>query len=73
NQAMHAGASQKVFAAQEALIAARNDLDLAADEGATPLFMATQEGHSGAVQALIDAGADLNLAVEDGPGATQLL
>ncbi len=39
---------------------ARADLNQSTDDGATPLYMASQHGHAEAVEILIQAGADLN-------------
>ena len=40
------------------------------NDGATPLFVAAQQGHDAVVRALLDAGADKDLA--DNDGATPL-
>jgi NLR family CARD domain-containing protein 3 len=36
------------------------------DGGSTPLFIAAEEGHEAVVRALIDLGADINKARDDG-------
>ena len=41
------------------------------DNGATPLFAASQEGHTKVVEMLLGAGADVNKATTD-TGATPL-
>ena len=45
-----------------ALIEAGADVNKAMDDGATPLYVAAQEGHEAVVRALIEAGADVNKA-----------
>ena len=39
---------------------------MARDNGATPLFVAAQNGHETMVRALIEMGADVNKAMDDG-------
>eukprot|EP00740_Mantoniella_antarctica_P021007 CAMPEP_0198679328 /NCGR_PEP_ID=MMETSP1468-20131203/2517_1 /TAXON_ID=1461545 /ORGANISM="Mantoniella sp, Strain CCMP1436" /LENGTH=69 /DNA_ID=CAMNT_0044417869 /DNA_START=14 /DNA_END=220 /DNA_ORIENTATION=+ len=39
---------------------------MAADNGVTPLQMATQNGHLTVVKVLLEAGADANKALNDG-------
>ena len=36
------------------------------DDGATPLYVASQEGHTDVVAAFVSAGADVNQARDDG-------
>jgi hypothetical protein len=38
------------------------DIDKAADDGATPLIMASQEGHGEVVSVLLEQGADIDKA-----------
>lgn len=42
-----------------------NVLNVCAADGASPLYLAAQEGHSDCVQLLIDNGASANLATKD--------
>ncbi len=46
------------------LIKAGADLNQAGDDGATPLFMASQNGHAEVVEILVKAGADLNQGLD---------
>merc|ERR1711998_612993 len=48
------------FEVVQALIQAGADKDLAQEQGATPLFIATEKGHAEVVNELISAGADLD-------------
>jgi cytohesin len=41
-------------------------VDQASNGGATPLFIAAQQGHEAVVRALIEAGADVNKATDNG-------
>jgi len=41
-------------------------VNMARDNGATPLFVAAQNGHETMVRALIEMGADVNKAMDDG-------
>jgi ankyrin repeat protein len=47
------------------------DVNLAAADGATPLLIASRNGHTEIVKLLLESGADVNLAVAD--GATPLI
>ena len=49
-----------------ALIEAGADVNKASDDGTTPLYVSTQEGHDAVVRVLIVAGADINKAIENG-------
>jgi ankyrin repeat protein len=49
-----------------ALLHAGADVDKAMDNGATPLYMASQNKHLPVVQALLQGGADVNEAMDDG-------
>ena len=49
-----------------ALIEAGADVNKAMDNGATPLYMAAQNGHEAVVRALIEFGADVNKARDNG-------
>ena len=49
-----------------ALIEAGADVNKATDVGATPLYIAAQNGHEAVVRALIELGADINKAKDDG-------
>ena len=49
-----------------ALIELGADVNMAMDNGATPLFIAAQVGHEAVVRALIELGADVNKARHDG-------
>ena len=42
------------------------DLNQAREGGATPLFIASEQGHVDVVRCLAEVGADLNQAEEDG-------
>ena len=42
-----------------------NLIDIAADDGATPLFLAAQEGHANCCKLLLDNGAQANLSTID--------
>ncbi len=48
------------------LVAAGADLNAARQDGATPLYIAAQEGHGEIVSDLVAAGVDLNAARQDG-------
>jgi ankyrin repeat protein len=50
----------------QALLQGGADVDKAADGGATPLLMASQEGHVPVVQALLQGGADVDKATDNG-------
>ena len=49
------------FTIKRLLVTERNsvDIDKALDDGGTPLFMASQEGHGEVARLLIEAGADI--------------
>ena len=49
-----------------ALFEAGADVNKAADDGETPLYVAAEVGHDAIVQVLIQAGADINMATDDG-------
>ena len=49
-----------------ALIEAGADVNKAKDDGVTPLYIATCNGHEAVVRALIEAGADVNKAKDNG-------
>jgi cytohesin len=49
-----------------ALIEAGADVNKAADDGRTPLFMAARKGHEAVVRELIELGADINKAADNG-------
>ena len=42
------------------------DIDKAIDDGATPLFIASQQGHVEVVRALVEGGADIDKARDGG-------
>ena len=48
-----------------ALIELGADINKADDDGATPLYIATEKGHEAVVRALIEAGADVGVAAPD--------
>jgi ankyrin repeat protein len=48
------------------LIKAGADVNQATSDGATPLFLAAQNGHESCVALLIQAGADVRKARKDG-------
>ena len=48
-----------------ALIELGADINKANDDGATPLYIATEKGHEAVVRALIEADADVNKANDD--------
>mmetsp|Transcript_8851 Transcript_8851/g.33097 ORF Transcript_8851/g.33097 Transcript_8851/m.33097 type:complete len:192 (+) Transcript_8851:31-606(+) len=48
------------------LLENRCPVDEATDEGATPLYLAAQNGHGAVVRALVQAGADVNKARDNG-------
>jgi cytohesin len=48
-----------------ALIQAGADVNRAANNGATPLYFAAQNGHEAVVLALIQAGGDVNKAADN--------
>jgi ankyrin repeat protein len=50
----------------QALLQGGADVDKARDNGATPLYIASQNGHVPVVQALLQGGADVNKARDDG-------
>ena len=47
------------------LLKANANPNLQADDGATPLYIAAQNGHSDAVSILLQANADPNLQADD--------
>ena len=49
----------------QALIAAGADVNTATNDGLTPIFITSHDGHH-SVRALIAAGADINVAMDDG-------
>ena len=48
------------------LLAAGADPNIARDDGASPLFLACEKGHTEIVEKLLDAGADPHFARADG-------
>ena len=54
------------------LVEAGADIDMAKDNGATPLLIASQEGHKEVVKTLLDLGADANLAMTEGTTPLQI-
>ena len=42
------------------------DINMAWDNGATPLYIAAQKGHETVVRVLIEAGAEVNTAWDNG-------
>ena len=42
------------------------DINKACDDGTTPLYMASQEGHGDVGRALLDQGADINKSCDHG-------
>ena len=58
------------------LLAAKADVNRAANDGATPLFVAAWEGHTEIVTKLLAANANVDQATKEGhthPGSTPLL